>query len=120
MTDNSNADDQTIPTATAINRDEPEAPPSRSNDSSKVVSDLVIGPNMRWKDNLYQALFMFVMVIIGAIVGSIICIVQGNPQMPWYAGAIGGAFVGLLVGLFTSGIFLMIFRAVRHAKGKHD
>jgi len=26
----------------------------------------------------------------------------------------------LVVGLFGSGIFLMIYRAVQHGKGKHD
>ena len=35
-------------------------------------------------------------------------------------GAVFGGFIGLLVGLFGSGIFLMIYRAVNHALGKHD
>lgn len=93
---------------------------STTHDTGKIVSDLVIGPNLRWKDNLYQGLFIMVMVGIGAIVGCIVTTVQANPNVPWFAGAIVGAIGGLLVGLFTSGIFLMIYRAVRHGKGKHD
>jgi hypothetical protein len=31
-----------------------------------------------------------------------------------------GGFIGLLVGLFGSGIFIMVFRAIGHARGKHD
>jgi hypothetical protein len=31
-----------------------------------------------------------------------------------------GGFLGLIAGLLGSGVFLMIYRAVRHAKGKHD
>jgi uncharacterized membrane protein YeiB len=35
-------------------------------------------------------------------------------------GAVVGGFVGLFAGLFGSGIFLMVYRAVRHVRGKHD
>ena len=35
-------------------------------------------------------------------------------------GAVVGACVGLLAGLFGSGLFLMIYRAVRHVRGRHD
>jgi hypothetical protein len=35
-------------------------------------------------------------------------------------GALLGGFIGLLVGLFGSGIVLMILRAVKHARGQHD
>jgi hypothetical protein len=31
-----------------------------------------------------------------------------------------GAFAGLVVGVFSSGIFLMVYRAIRHVRGKHD
>ena len=31
-----------------------------------------------------------------------------------------GGFVGLLAGLVSSGIYLMIYRAIRHARNKHD
>jgi hypothetical protein len=35
-------------------------------------------------------------------------------------GAFLGAFAGILVGLFGSGIYLMVYRAVRHVRGRHD
>jgi hypothetical protein len=31
-----------------------------------------------------------------------------------------GGFTGLVVGFFASGIFLMIYRAVKHIRGQHD
>jgi len=31
-----------------------------------------------------------------------------------------GSFAGLVIGIFGSGIFLMIYRAARHISGKHD
>ena len=39
---------------------------------------------------------------------------------PPIAGALGGAFIGLVAGFFASGIFLMIYRAVMHLRGRHD
>jgi uncharacterized membrane protein YeiB len=30
-----------------------------------------------------------------------------------------GSFIGLLAGFFGSGIFLMIYRAAKHAEGDH-
>jgi hypothetical protein len=78
-----------------------------------VVSDTAVGVNVRWKDNLFQAAAIFVCLVLGAAIG-------------WFTtrdgatGAVAGGFFGLLVGLFGSGIVLMIFRAVMHVRGKHD
>jgi hypothetical protein len=77
-----------------------------------LVSDLGTGVNLRWRDNLLQALCIFVCLVLGVLIG--FAIARG-PE-----GAILGGAAGLLVGLFGSGIFLMIFRALQHARGKHD
>ena len=78
-----------------------------------LVSDTVIGANVRFKDNLYQAICIFVALILGAGIGYLV-------MTDRILGAVLGGFIGLLVGLFGSGIFLMIFRAIKHARGRHQ
>jgi hypothetical protein len=94
------------PPATPI---EPQAKDSRP--SYTIVSDTVTGPNLRLKDNVIQAIAIFVCLVLGALIGGLIA----NGE-----GAVVGGFIGLLVGLLGSGIFLMIYRAVMHMHGRHD
>jgi hypothetical protein len=84
-----------------------------------VVSDTVTGVNIRKRDNLFQALFILGSVFLGAVVGAALAAVYGT-DLPWIGGALIGAFAGLVLGFFASGIFLMVYRAVRHLGGKHD
>lgn len=79
-----------------------------------LVSDTAVGVNVRWKDNLFQALAIAVCLLLGAGIGYF-----SSPR-DCTTGVIVGGFFGMLVGLFGSGIFLMIFRAVMHVRGKHD
>jgi hypothetical protein len=79
-----------------------------------LVSDTAVGVNVRWKDNLFQAMAIFVCLVLGAGIGYFV-----TPR-DCLTGMLFGGFCGLLVGLFGSGLFLMIFRAVMHARGKHD
>ncbi len=85
-----------------------------------IVSDTVAGVNVRARDNLFQAVFILAAVVVLAVLGAVLAALNGDWDLPWYGGAIFGAFGGLVVGFFTSGIFLMIYRAVRHLQGKHD
>jgi hypothetical protein len=78
-----------------------------------VVSDTVTGANVRLSDNLLQAAIIAVCLVLGAGIGALVAEVR-------VAGALIGGFLGLLVGLFGSGIFLMIYRAVMHMRGRHD
>lgn len=78
-----------------------------------LVSDTIAGPNVRLKDNLYQGLAILICLLLGAGIG-FLAISDG------LLGALLGGFIGLLAGLFGSGIFLMIFRSVKHARGQHD
>ena len=82
-------------------------------ESYKLLTDTVSGPNVRLKDNLYQGLAILACVVLGAAVG-FLAMANG------LAGAAVGGGIGLVVGLFGSGLFLMIYRGVRHARGKHD
>lgn len=79
-----------------------------------VVSDTVIGVNVRGKDNLFQFLAIVVAAILGIGIGALV-----SPR-DRVSGAVFGGFAGLVGGLLLSGIALMIYRAVRHASGKHD
>lgn len=91
----------------------PTTPPTPGRDAYNIVTDTVVGPNIRKKDNLFQALAIVVCLLLGALTGYLIA-------KDAITGLIVGGFVGLLVGLFGSGIFLGIFRAIRHAQGRHD
>ena len=74
-----------------------------------VVSDTVVGVNVRVKDNLIQGVIILFTVIIGLVIG----------QM--YGGfLLLGGLGGLIIGFLGSGIFLMIYRAVKHAFGTHE
>ncbi len=88
-------------------------------DAYNVVSDTVTGVNVRISDNLFQALFILAAILLLAALGAVLAAVYGGQNLPWYGGALIGAFAGLVVGFFASGIFLMIYRAIRHLKGKH-
>lgn len=91
----------------------PVTPPTPGREAYNIVTDTVAGPNIRKKDNLFQALTIAVCLILSALIGFLIA-------KDAVTGLIVGGFIGLLVGLFGSGIFLMIFRAVRHAQGRHN
>lgn len=85
-----------------------------------VVTDTVTGVNVRWSDNKFQAIFVAASMLIAAAIGAIVVALNGQWKLPWYAGALAGAFAGMLFGIFGSGIVLMIYRAMRHIQGKHD
>jgi hypothetical protein len=83
--------------------DQPPATPSgREHDAIyNIVADKIGGvPNIRKKDNLYQAATVGVSLIIGLIVG---WAVGGWPE-----GVLLGALGGLIAGILISGAVLMI------------
>jgi hypothetical protein len=91
----------------------PPKPPASGMKEYHMVTDLVAGPNIRLKDNLYQAVAIAIFVVVGAVTGALIL---ENRLL----GILLGVVAGLVLGLFASGLFLMVFRAVRDASGKHD
>jgi len=91
-----------------IEKAEPEKGLS-SKETYNVVSDTLVGVNVRKKDNIIQGLIILVTVIIGLVIGQT------------YGGFLMlGGLGGLIIGFLVSGIFLMIYRAVKHASGDHD
>lgn len=89
------------------------AKPLTGQQKQNLVSDTVMGPNLRLKDNLFQGLAILVCLILGGLIGYLV--VKEQPM-----GVLLGGGIGLLVGLFGSGIYLMIYRAVKHSRGEHD
>ncbi len=92
-------------------------------DAYNIVSDIVVGMNVRKSDNWFQVKVMLVCVLLGAPVGAVLGAVvaeAGHRGMGVLAGGLGLGFVGVVLGLFGSGIYLMIYRFVRHLQGKHD
>jgi hypothetical protein len=89
--------------------------PLSSRQSYNLASDTLVGVNVRGKDNIYQGIAILACLAIGALIGTFV--VDAKIRL---IGAGAGAFIGMIVGLFGSGIFLMIYRAVQHFRGKHD
>jgi len=94
-------------------------PDTSGRDAYNIVSDTVVGLNVRKSDNVFQAKFIGITVLVLATIGGASAALNPEWNLPWFAGALAGAFAGLIVGVFASGIFLMIYRAVKHVKGDH-
>jgi len=85
----------------------------RPDETFKAISDTVIGPNLRLRDNLIQG----AVVLIGTVVGALVGAALAEERL---FGATLGALAGMILSLFVSGFALMIYRAVAHARGQHD
>lgn len=104
-----------LPDAPPVLPTEQSAPqPMSGMETYNVVSDTIIGVNVRGRDNLIQFLAIVAAVILGVGVGGLV-----SPRDRVF-GAIFGGIAGLIGGLLLSGIALMIYRAIRHAQGRHD
>ena len=87
-----------------------------SEDPGSVMTDTIIGVNTRWKDNLFQAVFIGASVVVAAVVSGVWFYLNPEIGAPWYGGLIIGGFCGLVLGLFTSGIALGVYRGFSHIK----
>lgn len=115
MTDDATSRSEDAPQALPRRRPEEAQSPEHGGVAGKknyrIVTDLVAGPNLRWRDNAFQAAFIMVTVAVSVGVGAIFWGVEG-------AGIAG--FAGLVGGLLLSGAVLGAYRAYRHLRGKHD
>lgn len=103
-----------------------ESPPGSSTtgrDAYNIVSDTVVGMNVRKSDNLFQLKVILACVLVGVPLGAIAGALlsdSGNRLLAALGGGLGLGFAGVVLGLFGSGIYLMVYRAVRHFRGQHD
>src|SRR5262245_57856229 len=95
--------------------DRDDSQPLTGQEQYNLVTDLVTGPNLRWRDNLIQGIIVLAFAVTGLWAGPVL--LHGDLLI---LGIVGGLVLGLLSGALASGFALMIFRAVRHAQGKHD
>jgi hypothetical protein len=100
-----------VPKPTGGNEAHEQGPSSQ--ETLNMITDLAVGPNLRIKDNVFQGLAILACIPLGVLIGMLVVADR-------LAGAIVGGFIAIVVGLFGSGIFLMVFRAIRHYRGKHD
>src|SRR5262245_829205 len=91
---------------------QPPAPGPSPRQAYNIVTDTVGGPNVRLRDNLFQAAATAGGLVLGAVVGWLVAVVKGWNQGDEIGCAIVGAFAGVIVGLFGSGIVLMFYRGV--------
>lgn len=95
------------------------ASPSAENvhdDASRVLSDTVIGLNTRSSDNRLQAIWIAGSMLLSACGMGFAAWWRTDWELPWYGGALIGAFLGMVFGFFTSGIYLMVYRLVHHLR----
>ena len=85
--------------------------PLSAKQTYNAITDTVTGANVRWKDNLFQAVGIFFCVLLGAGVGYLV-----NETV----GAVIGVIAGLIGGVLVTGTILMIYRAIQHSRGEHD
>ncbi|MCA9041447.1 MAG: hypothetical protein KDA65_13930 [Planctomycetaceae bacterium] len=84
-----------------------------------IVTDTITGANLRKSDNVFQAKVIGICLLIGILVGVIWGAVSGE-QINMIIGSVVGGFAGVLLGLFGSGFYLMIYRTGKHLKGDHS
>ena len=88
-----------------------------------VVTDTIIGINMRWSDNAVQGAIVAVFAALGAASGAFF-IPGSDPALSEAVTAREGAIIGLVIGVilggFVSGGLIGIFRFVKHLKGQHE
>lgn len=83
-----------------------EPPRDRNQEAYNLFADKIGGlPNVRKKDNLYQALAILVFVAIGSLIG----LFKGG----WPDGVIVGGVCGMVAGLLLSGAVLAVIGLVR-------
>ena len=114
------SNDKNTPDTSKTEVPEFNMPPNTSGrDVYNIVSDTVVGLNVRKNDNVFQAKFIGITVLVLATIGSASAALNPEWNLPWFGGALAGVFAGLIIGVVASGIFLMIYRAVKHVKGDH-
>ena len=61
------------------------------------ITDIVTGPNIRKKDNVFQAIFILISVILFTAIGGIAVFFSADKNFPVFAGLLMGAFYRLVI-----------------------
>ncbi len=100
----------------SVKKKKPKEPKS-AQQTYNTLTDTVSGPNVRWKDNLFQGIAVFVTLVLGVGIGAGIALYLDGSVV---VGCLVGGLLGLIGGVVVSGLFLMIYRAMKQARGEHD
>ena len=79
------------------------------------VAETIAGPNLRVKDNLMQLIACVGGAVLGGATGAVGALVTDGELVGF---ALVGTIIGLVAGLFASGIALMALGFVRASKRK--
>jgi hypothetical protein len=88
-----------------------------------MVSDTVIGANLRISDNLFQLAVIVACIAILAPLGAFVAAQSASPESrngAMVGGALMGTLAALILGVLSSGVILMVYRGLQHLLGKHD
>ena len=88
-----------------------------------MVSDTVIGANLRISDNLFQLAVIVACIAILAPLGAFVAAQSASPESrngAMVGGALAGTLAALILGVLGSGVILMVYRGLQHLRGKHD
>lgn len=100
-----------------------QAANNTSHHQLNIVTDTVIGPNVRKSDNLFQIYVILGFLAIFTPIGAYLASSSASPDSKSAAmamGALAGGLAALIVGVISSGAILMVYRLVQHLRGKHD
>lgn len=83
--------------------------PTDGLESYHTIAETVGGiPNLRGKDNAFQAVFVALSIAIGGGIGALLVLVGLVPGGNWIIGAVVGGVIGLFGGTLVSGLVLMV------------
>jgi hypothetical protein len=75
-------------------------------------------PNLRGKDNAFQAIFVALSIAICGGLGALLALTGAVPGGDWIIGAVVGGVAGLVGGTLVSGLVLMVMGWVRATSRK--
>jgi hypothetical protein len=95
------------------------AAPTDSLEAYHTIADTVGGvPNLRGKDNAFQAIFVSISIAIGGGIGALLVLAGVGGGVDWTIGALIGGIAGLFGGTLLSGLVLMVMGWVRASSRK--
>lgn len=91
-------------------------PVENGKDPEQARFDTVVGPNLRMKDNVIQALAIAGGLVLGLVVAPVIGWFQGSRGQDLLGWTLGGGFAGVVLSLLLSGTIIGVYRTIHAGK----